>query len=125
MNAAVEEHFGRLSHLWLDAGYNGKGKGKDWVEKALGLTAEVVRRLRSPRYVWVKEGEEIHWERIKKLLPEPGFKVLLRRWVVERTFSWIDQNRRKSKDYERLSETSEAFICLAMARLMVRRLAHS
>jgi len=119
------EQFGRLSHLWLDAGYNGKDRGTDWVEKELGLTTLVVRRPRRPRYVWVKEGEEIDWERIRKLLPEPGFKVLPRRWVVERTFSWIDQNRRMSKDYERLSETSEAFIYLAMARLMVRRLARS
>jgi putative transposase len=40
----VREPFGRLWHLWLDAGYNGKGKGKDWVEKVLlGLSAEVVR----------------------------------------------------------------------------------
>ena len=54
-----------------------------------------------------------------------GFKVLPRRWVVERTFSWIDQNRRMSKDYERLPESSEAFIYLAMVRLMVRRLARS
>ena len=61
--------------------------------------------------MWVKEGEEIDWERIRKLLPEPGFKVLpRRRWVVERTFSWIDQNRRMSKeDYERLPKSSEAF----------------
>jgi putative transposase len=121
----VREHFRRLSHLWLDAGYNGKGKGKDWVEKELGLTAQVVRRPRRPRYVWVKEGEEIDWERIRKLLPEPGFKVMARRWVVERTFSWIDKNRRMSKDYERLPESSEAFIYLAMTRLMVRRLARS
>jgi putative transposase len=121
----VREHFRRLSHLWLDAGYNGKGKGKDRVEKDLGLTTQVVQRPRRSRYVWVKEGEEIDWERIRKLLPEPGFKVLPRRWVVERTFSWIDQNRRLSKDYERLPETSEAFIYLAMTRLMVRRLARS
>ncbi len=46
----VREHFRRLSHLWLDAGYNGKGKGKDWAEKALGLTAEVVRPPRRPRH---------------------------------------------------------------------------
>ena len=75
--------------------------------------------------MWVKEGEGIDWERIRKLLPEPGFKVLPRRWVVERTFSWIDQNRRMSKDYERLSATSEAFIYVAMSRLMLRRLACS
>jgi putative transposase len=42
---------------------------------------------------------------------------------VERTFPWIDQNRRMSKDNERLPESSETFIYLAMTRLMVRRLA--
>jgi len=119
----VGRSFPRLSHLWLDAGYNGKGKGKDWVEKALGLTAEIVRHPPKSRYVWVKEGEEPDWEKLKKLLPEPGFKVLPRRWVIERTFSWIDKNRRMSKDYERLPETGEAFIYVAMSRLMVRRLA--
>jgi putative transposase len=56
-------------------------------------------------------------------LPPRGFVVLPRRWVVERTFSWIAQNRRMSKDYERLASSSEAFIYVAMSRLMVRRLA--
>ena len=41
---------------------------------------------------------------------------------MERTFSWLDQNRRLSKDYERLATTSEVFIYVAMTRLMVRRL---
>jgi hypothetical protein len=54
------------------------------------LKAQVIRRPPRSRYVWVKEGEEIDWERLRKLLPEPGFKVLARRWVVERMFSWID-----------------------------------
>jgi putative transposase len=119
----AKEWFPRLSHLWLDAGYNGEGKGKDWVEKALGWTTKVVRHPPKPRYVWVKEGEEPDWENLAKLLPLPGFRVLPRRWVVERTFSWIDQNRRMSKDYERLPETGEAFVYVAMSRLMVRRLA--
>ena len=44
---------------------------------------------------------------------------------IERTFSWIDQNRRMSKDYERLPESSEAFVYVAMMRLMVRRLVRS
>ena len=63
----------------------------------------------------------------KKLLPRRrGFELLPRRWVVERTFSWLSQNRRRvSKDYERLCATSEAFIYAAMARLMVRRLARA
>jgi putative transposase len=42
---------------------------------------------------------------------------------IERTFSWLSQNRRMSKDYERLCATAEAFIYAAMIRLMVRRLA--
>ena len=121
----VPEMFPRLSHLWLDAGYNGKSKGKDWVEKVLGLTAEIVRHPPKPRYIWVREGEEPDWEKLEELLPKPGFKVLPRRWVVERTFSWIDQNRRMSKDYERLPESGEAFIYVAMSRLMARRLARA
>jgi putative transposase len=50
---------------------------------------------------------------------------LPKRWMVERTFSWIDQNRRLSKDYEKLTATSEAFIYVAMSRLMVKRLVRS
>lgn len=111
----VGERFPRLSHLWLDAGYNGKGKGKDWVEKALGLSADVVRPPR--RWVWVPEGHEPP--------PRPAFTVLPRRWVVERTFSWLGQSRRMSKDYEWLPETGEAFIYAAMTRLMATRLARS
>jgi putative transposase len=107
----VGDRFPRLLHPWLDAGYN--GKGKDQAEKVLGLTVEVVR---SPsRRVWVREDQE----------PPPwsGFTVLPRRWGVERTFSWIDQNRRLSKDYEKLTATSEAFVYVAMSRLMAKRLA--
>jgi putative transposase len=65
---------------------------------------------------------KIGWQ---KLMSPNGFQVLPKRWVVESTFSWIDQNRRMSKDYERLPETSEAFIYVAMTRLTVRRLARS
>ncbi len=67
-----------------------------------------------------KEGRHIDWQR---LMPRRGFEVLPRRWVVERTFSWLSQNRRMSRDYERLCATSEAFIYVAVSRLMVRRLA--
>jgi putative transposase len=118
-----------LSHLWVDAGY--QGRGKDWVEKVLGLSVEVVHRTPKPTpekvamkwaEEWSKEGWEIDW---RKLLPRRGFEVLPRRWVVERTFSWLSQNRRMSKDYERLCATAEAFVYVAMTRLMVRRLARA
>ena len=116
-----------LSHLWVDAGY--RGRGKEWVEKELGLSVEVVHRTPKPTpektariwaEEWSKEGWHIGWQ---KLLPRRGFEVLPRRWVVERTFAWLSQNRRMSKDYERLCSTSESFVYAAMARLMVKRLA--
>jgi putative transposase len=50
------------------------------------------------------------------------FKILPKRWIVERTFSWLAQNRRLSKDYEMLPEVSETMIYIAMVRLMLRRL---
>lgn len=51
------------------------------------------------------------------------FVLLPRRWVVERTFSWLNQSRRLSKDFERLMPTSETWAYLAMIRLMANRLA--
>jgi len=122
----------RLSHLWLDAGYTGQDKGAGWVQSVLGWTAEIVRHPPKPapeevmmRWAkeWAKEGVAID---VKKLLPEEGPRPFLPiRWIVERTFSWLSQNRRLSKDYERLAETSEALIYVAMTRLMARRLAHA
>ena len=57
-----------------------------------------------------------------KFMPQKGPRAFLpKRWVVGRTFSWLSQNRRLSKDYERLLESSEAFIYAAMSRLMARR----
>jgi transposase len=52
-----------------------------------------------------------------------GFRVLPRRWVVERTFAWLGKARRLAKDYERLPETAVAMIYWAMSRIMLRRLA--
>src|ERR687896_626607 len=71
---------------------------------------------------WAKEGKKVDWQR---LMPPRGYVALPRRWVVERTFSWLGQNRRMSKDYERLCASAEAFIYAAMIRLMVRRLARA
>ncbi len=52
-----------------------------------------------------------------------GFKVLPRRWVVERTFAWLGRYRRLSKDYEYLPQTSKTMIDAAMTHLMLGRLA--
>src|SRR5919107_1837820 len=123
----VRDRLPRLSQLWVDAGY--QGRGKDWVEQELGLSVEVVHRRPKPTpekvariwaEEWSKEGWQIDWQ---KLLPRRGFEVLPRRWVVERTFAWLSHNRRMSKDYEKLCSTSESFVYAAMARLMVKRLA--
>jgi hypothetical protein len=57
-----------------------------------------------------------------------GFEVLSKRWIVERTFSWLIRNRRLSKDYERMVQSSETFIKVAMIRLIQRlavKLVHS
>jgi putative transposase len=91
----------RLQLFWADGGY--RGGLVDWVKMTFGWTLQIVEKL---------EGQV-------------GFQVLPRRWVVERTFSWLNRQRRLGKDYERLPETSEAFIYVAMIRLMVRRLAHA
>ena len=69
---------------------------------------------------WAKEGWVVD---LRKLSPPKGYLVLPRRWVVERTLSWIDQNRRMSKDYERLCASGEALVDAATIRLMSRRLA--
>ena len=58
-------------------------------------------------------------------MPSRWYVALPRRWVVERTFSWLPQNRRMSKDYERLCASAQAFVYTAMIRLMLRRLARA
>ena len=112
----ADERFPRLRQLWLDAGYRGEGKGKDWVKKTLGWNVDLVQRPKkaAPEGVlmrwareWAKEGVAVDWQ---KLLPPKGFQVLPRRWVLERTIAWIEKNRRMSKDYERLCASGEAFV---------------
>jgi putative transposase len=60
---------------------------------------------------------------VKRTDDMKGFVLLLHPWVVERTFRWLNRWRRLSKDYERLTDTSETLIYATMTRLMVRRLA--
>jgi putative transposase len=73
------------------------------------------------RGVWAKEGTVIDWD---KIMPK-GFHILPHRWVVERTNAWISHSRRLSRDYEGTQTSSEAFIYLAMSKLMVARLARA
>lgn len=89
----------RLELIWADGGY--AGKLIEWVKQECGWVLEIVKRS----------------DDIK------GFKLLPRRWVVERTFAWLGRFRRMSKDYEFNTSTSEAMIHLAMINIMTRRLA--
>jgi putative transposase len=130
--ALAPDYLPRLSHLWIDAGYTGQDNGAGWVQKVLGWTAEIVRHppklvpdevMRIWQREWAKEGLQIDREKLQESKEPRAFLPI--RWIVERTFSWLGQNRRLSKDYERLPESAEAFIYVAMSRLMVRRLARS
>jgi putative transposase len=108
----VGDQLPRMEKVWADRGYN--GKIGEWIKERLGWTLEIVKPPR--RWVRVPANEE----------PPPypaGFIVLPRRWVIERTIAWIMRNRRMSRDYEFLCETTEALIYVAMIRLMLRRLA--
>ena len=73
--------------------------------------------------MWVKECCGLLLQIVKRTDDVKGFKVLPRRWVVERTFGWLGRCRRLSKDYEQNTKSSEAMIYIAMIGIMVRRLA--
>lgn len=90
--------FPRLQLIWADAGYS--GKLVDWVKVMCGWVLEIVKRS----------------DNVK------GFKVLPHRWIVERTFGWLGRYRRLSKDYEGLTQSSQALIYAAMIRIMLKRI---
>lgn len=110
--AKISEGLPRMEKVWADRGYN--GKIGEWIEERLGWALEIVKPPR--RWVRVPANEE------PPAYPA-GFIVLPRRWVIERTIAWIMRNRRMSRDYEFLAQTTEALISVAMIRLMLRRLA--
>jgi putative transposase len=87
----------RVQHLWADGGYAGALLA--WSRTLWRCTIEIVKRT------------ERH-----------TFKVLPRRWVVERTFGWLGRYRRLNRDYERQALTGETMVYLAMIRLMLTRL---
>jgi transposase len=115
--AGMPERFPDIKRLWIDSSYN--GSFRTWaVQQLPGWHVEIVKHWWTGiKGVWVGPDQE------PPTIPT-GFHVLPKRWIVERSLAWLGQNRRLSKEYERLAQTSEAFIYLAMSRLMLRRLAH-
>jgi putative transposase len=91
----------KLRLVWVDGGY--RGQLLTWVAKHFRFRLRVVLRTDQQK----------------------GFVLLARRWVIERTFGWLNHCRRLSKDYEGLESTSETWVRIAMIRLMLRRLAPS
>jgi len=89
----------KLRLIWVDGAY--RGPLVDWVAQKFSFRLKPVLRPKGQK----------------------GFVLLARRWVVERTFAWLGLHRRLAKDYERLPQSSEAFIYIAMTRIMLRRLA--
>lgn len=97
--ARLTGRFPRLIMIWADGGY--RGALLAWALVTGGWVIDIV----------------------KKPLGIKTFTVLPKRWIVERTFAWLGRNRRLSKDYEGLPETSETWIRVAMIRIMLIRLA--
>ena len=97
---AIRKRWPWLKHLFADGAYD----RTQLMDKAafLEFVVEVVRRI---------DGE-------------PGFKVLPRRWVVERTFAWLTRWRRLVRDYEQRIDVSEAMIHVALGSLLLRRISH-
>ena len=91
--------FHNVTQIWADSGYIGQ-KWHAWFQWFCGWALEIVKRSDNTR----------------------GFKIAPRRWVVERTFAWLDRYRRLSKDYEVLNQSSETRCRLATIRLLLRRL---
>lgn len=92
----MKQNWIKVLKIFADGGY--AGKLIDKVKTTFNIELEIVKR------------NEQH-----------KFKVLPKRWIVERTFSWIDTNRRNSKNYERLNQTSIAMVHLSAIRIMLNR----
>lgn len=111
--------FPRLQMLWTDMGY--KTSFAEWVHLELGWTVVCVRRPVAPRGEYATLLKDFLGETAYTQRYPTGFQLLPRRWVVERTFAWLDHQRRLSKNYELLPATGEAWIYLASARLLWKR----
>ena len=106
---AAPDDLPRLELVWGDGAY--AGTFARWLQAERGWRVEVPKH--HDRHLWRYGLEE----------KPRGFRVIPRRWVVERTFAWLSRSRRLARDYERLPETGEAMIHAAMSRIMLRRIA--
>ncbi len=95
----AREKLSRLEVVWVDQGYSGK------------RFAQAVKQVC---------GEQVRVEVIER--QSKGFEILPKRWIVERTFGWLNRFRRLSKDFELYAEMSEAMIFGSLIRLMTRRM---
>lgn len=112
--------FPRVQVLRVDQGFDGL-PFEVWVQKHLGWRVEVARHPWTQAQAAQRENDPD-----APAPPRPkGFQILPNRWVVERSFAWISRARRLARDYEGLPMYSEAFIQVAMIRLMLSRLVHS
>jgi len=99
--------------VWADTHYQGL---RLWAKQTLGWTIEVVKHW------WINFSRRrlLYGEDMPQI--PKGFHLLPRRWVIERTFAWLITNRRLPVDYEKLPETGETFIYMAMSRILMKRL---
>lgn len=98
--ASIRRSFPWLRHIFADGGYAGP-KLRDALDRIGDWTVQIIKR-----------SDDVS-----------GFKVLPRRWVVERTFAWLGRCRRLAKDWEKTIESATAWITIAHIRLVTRRLA--
>jgi transposase len=119
MLSKLNDKFPFIKKLWADMGCQGKNLRSRMSNQAVDL--EIIKRPR--KYAYVPEGVKDVTAYLRSIGHEvvEGFKVLPRRWVIERTFAWIGRHRRMSKDYEFLTQTQEGMMFLAMTRIMLRR----
>jgi putative transposase len=122
---------GLLLAVVVTAASTSDAAGARLVGRRLGGAAKKLRTVwvdgtyRGTLERWVVEHGWFHLAPVLRPAGQRGFAVLPTRWIVERTFAWLTQCRRLSKDYEVVPASSEAMIYIAMTRLMVRRLAHT
>jgi putative transposase len=111
----LKGRFPRMQLVWGDSHYG--GQLVEWVKEHLGWDIQTVRRLGTAHDACTMEPKP------KTKLSKRGFQVQPRRWVVERTFSWITRWRRLARDHEGLPQSSEAFIKISAFRRILSHLA--